>query len=178
MGRRQRGGEGREEREQIHVQQRGLNGWVARHGRGPPRAAPQDGGETGRVHQTEPRQMAKQCCCACMQGGGNQAEQSTAKKEEKKRKQMRTTPRSTRRRRDREGRVASATRRPQVTRTARETAQERGAGAGGERPVLGAQKGPRMEEHPVGPRHRVAGGPVGYKNERRDGMGPHDNPGE
>ena len=42
-GRRQRGGEGREERERIHVQQRGLNGWDARHGRGPPGATPQDG---------------------------------------------------------------------------------------------------------------------------------------
>ena len=27
--------------------------------------------------------------------------------------------------------------------------------------VLGARNGPRMEEDPVGPRHRVAGGPVG-----------------
>ena len=50
---------------------------------------------------------------------------------------------------------------PRVTRTAWETAQERGAGAGGERPVLGAENGPRMDEDPVGPRHRVAGGPVG-----------------
>ena len=33
-GRRQRGGEGREGRERILVQQRGLNGWVARHGQG------------------------------------------------------------------------------------------------------------------------------------------------
>ena len=49
-GRRQRGGEGREEREKIHVQQRGLKCWVAWHGRGPPWAAPQDGGGTGREH--------------------------------------------------------------------------------------------------------------------------------
>ena len=48
------------------------------------------------------------------------------KKKEKKRKQTRTTPRSTTRRRDRKGEVATATRRPQVTRTARETAQDRG----------------------------------------------------
>ena len=67
---------------------------------------------------------------------------------------------------------------PRATRTARETAQERGAGAGGERPVLGAQNGPGMDEDPVGPRHRVAGGPVGYKHGKKDGMGPHDNPGE
>ena len=31
------------------------------------------------------------------------------------------------------------------------------------RPVLGAQDGPRMNEDQVGPRRRVAGGPVGYK---------------
>ena len=96
----------------------------------------------------------------------------------KRRKQSRTTPRGTTRRRDRKGRVARATRRPQGTRTAWGTAQERGAGAGGERPVLGAQNGPRMDEDPVGPRHRVAGGPVGYKHGMRDGMGPHNNPGE
>ena len=30
--------------------------------------------------------------------------------------------------------------------------------------MLGARNGPRMEEDPVGPRHRVAGGPVGYKH--------------
>ena len=30
--------------------------------------------------------------------------------------------------------------------------------------MLGAQNGPRMDEDPVGPRHRVAGGPVGYKH--------------
>ena len=58
-------------------------------------------------------------------------------------------------------RVARARGWPQGTRTAWEAAQERGAGAGGERPVLGAQNGPRMDENPVGPRHRVAGGPVG-----------------
>ena len=73
--------------------------------------------------------------------------------------------------------MARARRRPQVTRTARETAQERGAGEGGEAPVLGARNGPRMDEDPVGPRHRVAGGPLGYKHGKRDGMGPHDNPG-
>ena len=78
--RRQRGGEGREEREKIHVRQRGLKGWVAWHGQGPPRAAPQDGGGTGREHQTEARQVAMQCCSACMQGGGNHAENGAAKK--------------------------------------------------------------------------------------------------
>ena len=36
--------------------------------------------------------------------------------------------------------------------------------AGRVRPVLGARNGPRMEEDPVGPRHRVAGNPVGYKH--------------
>ena len=97
---------------------------------------------------------------------------------QKKRKQTRTTPRSTTRRTDRKGRAARATRRPQRTRTAWETAQERGAGAGGERPVLGAQNGPRIDEDPVGPRHRVASGAVGYKHGMRDGMRPHDNPGE
>ena len=40
----------------------------------------------------------------------------------------------------------------------------------------GAQNGPRMDEDPVGPRHRVAGGPVGYKHGMRDGMGPQDSP--
>ena len=63
--------------------------------------------------------------------------------------------------RDRKGRVARATRRLQGTRAAWEAAQEKGAGAGRERPVLGARNGPRMDEDPVGPRHRVAGGPVG-----------------
>ena len=51
-------------------------------------------------------------------------------------------------------------------------------GAGRERPVLGARNGPRMDEDPVGPRHRVAGGPVGYKHGMRDGMGPQDSPGD
>ena len=73
-------------------------------------------------------------------------------------------------------RVARATRRPQGTRTAWEAAQERGAGVGGERPVLGAQNGHRMDEDPVGPRHRAAGRPVGYKHGIRDGMGPHNSP--
>ena len=75
-------------------------------------------------------------------------------------------------------RVARATRRHQGTRTAWEAAQERGAGAGGERPVLGAQNSPRMDEDPVGPRHRVAGGLVGYLHGMRDGMGPHNSPGD
>ena len=44
--------------------------------------------------------------------------------------------------------------------------------------MLGAQNGPRMDEDPVGPRHRVAGGPVGYENGMRDGMGPHNSPGD
>ena len=64
-----------------------------------------------------------------------------------------------------------------MIRTARETAQEGGAGERGERPVLGARNGPRMDEDPVGPRHGVAGGPVGYKHGMRDGMGPQDSPG-
>ena len=44
--------------------------------------------------------------------------------------------------------------------------------------MLGARNGPRMDEDPVGPRHRVAGGPVGYKHGMRDGMGPHNIPGD
>ena len=64
-------------------------------------------------------------------------------------------------------------------------AQGKGAGAGREQPVLGARNGPRMEDDPVGPRHRVAGGPVGYKHGmivKRDGtekgvwLGPHNSP--
>ena len=33
-----------------------------------------------------------------------------------------------------------------------------------------ARNGSRMDEDPVGPRHWVAGGPVRYKHEMRDGM--------
>ena len=55
-------------------------------------------------------------------------------------------------------------------------AAARRKGAERERPVLGARNGPWMDEDPVGPRHRVAGGPVGYKHGMRDGMGPHDSP--
>ena len=32
------------------------------------------------------------------------------------------------------------------------------------RPVLGARNSPRLDEDPVGPRHRVPGDPVGYKH--------------
>ena len=53
-----------------------------------------------------------------------------------------------------------------------------GKGAGRERPVLGARNGPRIHEDPVGPRQRVAGGPVGYKHGMRDGMGPQNSPGD
>ena len=74
--------------------------------------------------------------------------------------------------------VARSTGRPQGTGTAWEAAQERGAGAGGERPVLRAQNGPRMDEDPVGPRHRVSHGPTGYKHGMRDGMGPHNSLGD
>ena len=105
---------------------------------------------------------------ACREEGTNREKKG---RKIKRGKQTRTTPRSTTRRRDRKGRVARATRRPQVTRTARETAQERGAGEGWERPVLGARNGPWMNEDPVGPRHGVAGGPVGYKHGMRDGWG-------
>ena len=64
-------------------------------------------------------------------------------------------------------------------------AQGKGTGARRERPVLGARRGPRMEEDPVGPRHRVAGDPVGYKHGmmgQGDGagkgvwLGPHNGP--
>ena len=44
--------------------------------------------------------------------------------------------------------------------------------------MLGARNGPRMDEDPVGPRHGVAGGPVGYEHGMRDGMGPQDSPGD
>ena len=51
--------------------------------------------------------------------------------------------------------------------------------------MLGARNSPQMEEVPVGPRHRVAGGPVGYKHGMKgkvDGtekgvwLGPHNSP--
>ena len=42
--------------------------------------------------------------------------------------------------------------------------------------MLGAKNCPRMDENPMGPRHRVAGSPVGYKHGMRDGMGPHYSP--
>ena len=44
--------------------------------------------------------------------------------------------------------------------------------------MLGARNGPRIDEDLVGPRHGVAGGPVGYKHGMRDGMGLQDSPGE
>ena len=44
--------------------------------------------------------------------------------------------------------------------------------------MLGAQNSPWMDEDPVGPRHRVAGSPVGYKHVMRDEMGPHNSPGD
>ena len=44
--------------------------------------------------------------------------------------------------------------------------------------MLGARNGLRMDEDPVGPRHRVAGGPVGYKHGMTDGMVPHNSPGD
>ena len=51
--------------------------------------------------------------------------------------------------------------------------------------MLGARSGPRIDWNPVGPRHRVAGDPVGYKHGgmgKGDGtgkgvwLGPHDGP--
>ena len=57
-------------------------------------------------------------------------------------------------------------------------AAAQGKSAGRERPVLGARNGPQMDDDPVGPRHRVAGGPVGYKHGMRDGLGPHNCPGD
>ena len=44
-------------------------------------------------------------------------------------------------------------------------------GTGYECPVQGARNGPRMDEDSVGPRHWVAGGPVGYKHGMRDARG-------
>ena len=38
--------------------------------------------------------------------------------------------------------------------------------------MQGARNGPWMDEDPVGPRHSVAGGPVGYEHRMRDGMEP------
>ena len=38
--------------------------------------------------------------------------------------------------------------------------------------MQGAQNGPGMDKAPMGPRHWVAGGPMGYKHGMRDGMGP------
>ena len=74
-------GEKEDKRTTTRVKRLGREGGALTwHGRGPPRAAPQDGGGTGGEHRTEPRQMAMQCCCACMQGGGNHAEKSAAKK--------------------------------------------------------------------------------------------------
>ena len=61
----------------------------------------------------------------------------------------------------------------------------KGTGAGRERPVRSARRGPRKEEAPVGQRHRVAGDPVGYKHGMKgqgDGagkgvwLGPHNGP--
>ena len=113
----------------------------------------------------------------CVHAG--RSEPSGRKKKQKaKKKGGETNADNTTRRRDRKRRVARATRRPQVTRTARETAHDRGAGEGGERPVLGAPSGPRIDEDSVGPRYRRAGGPVGYKHGMRDGMGPQDSPGD
>ena len=51
--------------------------------------------------------------------------------------------------------------------------------------MLRARNSPRMEEHPVGPRQRVARCPVGYKHgtmgkgdgtEKGVWLGPHDSP--
>ena len=83
-GRRQRGGEGREGRERKLVQQRGLNGWVARHGRGPPGATPQDGGGTGREHRTETRWRYSDVVLACREEGTKQKKKKGEKKKNKK----------------------------------------------------------------------------------------------
>ena len=40
--------------------------------------------------------------------------------------------------------------------------------------MQGARNGPRMDEDPVGPRHWVTGGPVGYKHGMRHGMRKRD----
>ena len=51
--------------------------------------------------------------------------------------------------------------------------------------MLGAQNGPWMDEHPVGPRRRFAGSPVKYKHgmmgkgdgtEKGMWLGPHNSP--
>ena len=52
--------------------------------------------------------------------------------------------------------------------------------------MLGARSGPQIDEDPVGPRYRVAGGPLGYKHgmkgegdrtEKGVRLGPHNSPG-
>ena len=49
--------------------------------------------------------------------------------------------------------------------------------------MLGARRGLRIEDDPAGPRHRVAGGPLGYKHgmmgkgdgtEKGPWLGPHN----
>ena len=64
----------------IHVQQRGLNGWVARHGRGPPGATPEDGGGTGREHRTETRWRCSVVVRACREEGTKRKKKSRKKK--------------------------------------------------------------------------------------------------
>ena len=44
--------------------------------------------------------------------------------------------------------------------------------------MLGARNGPRMDEDPVGPCHRVSGGPMGYIHGIWNGMGPRNSPGD
>ena len=133
-----------------------------------------DGSVRGSRRKTKRRRQetARRASTRTGEGGERGQEEQEAGSERRRRRMRRGWAHGTR------TRVARATRWPQGTRTAWEAAQERGAGAGGERPVLGAQNGPRMDEDPVGPRHRVAGGPVGYKHGTRDGMGPHNSPGD
>ena len=44
--------------------------------------------------------------------------------------------------------------------------------------MLGARNGPQMDEDPVGPRHKFAGGRMGYEHGMGDGMGPRNSPGD
>ena len=123
-GRRQRGGEGGEERKKINVQQRRLKVWVAREERPPGMAGDRQGLRhrmaVGLDESTERNRDRWRCSVvvrACREEG-------TTRKIAWREKKTRTTPRSTTRRRDRKGRVARATQRPQGTRTAWEAAQE------------------------------------------------------
>ena len=120
-----------------------------------------------------------QCCRACVQGRGYREAGSIAGKEKKR------TPTSTAGERTAQSEKAvgernGASKADEGTRVAKNKKKQqcRGAGPGGRapnksrkkhtthtkggnRPVLGARNGSGMDKDPVGPRRRVAAGPVG-----------------